>query len=225
MKSLPEVLNENRSKFALVVPQLKDISKLLQISFGADNDELAKINYDDITQFANYIQQKLDNQQKLVAYGGYLEDRAMYHRSKLFRSGSEVRTVHLGVDIWAPIDTPVMAFCEGRVHSFGINDVHGDYGGVIVLEHELQDHTFYTLYGHLSHKSVQNKSKGQKIKIGETFAYIGIPSENGYWPPHLHVQIIRNLLKYELDFPGTCTPNSIDYFKKVCPDPSVILGL
>ena len=65
----------------------------------------------------------------------------------------------------------------------------------------------------------------EKIKIGETFAYIGIPSENGYWPPHLHVQIIRNLLKYELDFPGTCTPNSIDYFKKVCPDPSVILGL
>jgi len=225
MKSLSEVLNENRDKFALVIPQLKDTSKLLPINFGINNDELAKINYDNIMQFSNYIKQKLDNQQKLAAYGGYLEDREMYRRSKLFRSGSEVRSIHLGIDIWVPIDTPVMAFYEGTVHNLGINDVHGDYGGVIVLEHVLQDQTFYTLYGHLSHKSVQELSKGQKINTGETFAFVGTPSENGYWPPHLHIQIIRNFLKYDLDFPGTCTPNSLEYFKKVCPDPSVILGL
>ncbi|HPW66053.1 MAG TPA: peptidoglycan DD-metalloendopeptidase family protein [Salinivirgaceae bacterium] len=225
MKSLPEVLNDNRDKFALVISQLEDISKLLPISFGPDNSELAGINYSDITQFSNYIKNKIDNQQKLAAYGGYLEDRAMYYRSRLFKSGCDVRTIHLGIDIWAAIGTPVMAFYEGTVHNFGINDAHGDYGGVVVLEHELQGHTFYTLYGHLSHKSVKGKSKGKKIKTGETFAFVGSPSENGYWPPHLHVQIIRNFLSYDLDFPGVCTPNSVNYFEKVCPDPSVILGL
>ncbi len=225
MQSLYEILKENNEKFIPIIPQLKNSLRLLPISFGLENTELSDINYNNVEQFSNYITQKIDSQNKLVAYGGYLEDREMYKRSKLFKAGNEIRTIHLGIDLWVPQETPVSAFYKGTIHSFGVNNEHGDYGGVVILKHEIHNHTFYTLYGHLSHKSVQEKTKGQVVDTGEVFAWVGSPSENGYWPTHLHVQIITNLLKYDIDFPGTCTPTNKEYFNKICPNPSIILGL
>jgi murein DD-endopeptidase MepM/ murein hydrolase activator NlpD len=49
------------------------------------------------------------------------------------------------------------------VHSFNYNTGLGDYGPTIILEHKIEDHKFYTLYGHLSLESIDG------IEIGTVF--------------------------------------------------------
>ena len=73
-----------------------------------------------------------------VAFGGYNEVRKLYKRSELFAGGRDEdshRNIHLGLDLWAPAGTSVMAVLEGRVHSFRNNAAFGDYGPTIILEH------------------------------------------------------------------------------------------
>ena len=53
------------------------------------------------------------------------------------------------------------------------NSGNKQYGGLIILKHEVEDFTFYTLYGHLSMESVSNKEKGDKIKQRECLGYLG----------------------------------------------------
>jgi murein DD-endopeptidase MepM/ murein hydrolase activator NlpD len=43
---------------------------------------------------------------------------------------------------------------------------------------------------------------GQRFRAGETVGTIGSYPENGDWPPHLHFQLITDMLGLEGDFPG-----------------------
>jgi murein DD-endopeptidase MepM/ murein hydrolase activator NlpD len=90
------------------------------------------------------------------------------------------------------------------VHSFAFNNAFGDYGATIILSHQLQDVSFYTLYGHLSLASIKNLQEGVHIQKGDVFAEFGIPQENGNWPPHLHFQLIKDLQGMKGDYPGVC---------------------
>ena len=225
MKEFKKLIQKNRDKFSTILPQLRNKEDFYKIDLADGNPELESITYDNVTQFAIYIEKKIKENNKTVAYGGYLEDRDMYKRSKIFKMGSEYRSIHLGVDFWVAEDTVVSAPLDGEIHSFAINAGHGDYGGTVILKHWLDGVTFYTLYGHLSHQSIENKSIGQHVTSGQEFAWIGSPVENGYWPPHLHFQVMNDMLSYEGDFPGVCTPNNIEYFKKICPNPLLMIGL
>ena len=57
------------------------------------------------------------------------------------------------------------------------------------------------------------------IEAGEIFARIGTFEENGKWSPHLHFQIMLDMLGNRGDFPGACTPAQADIWKSICPDP------
>ncbi|WP_238593699.1 hypothetical protein, partial [Endozoicomonas atrinae] len=53
-----------------------------------------------------------------------------------------------------------------------------------------------------------------------------IPSEvNGHWPPHLHFQVISDLLDQKGDFIGVAPKSERDYYLSICPDPNLILGI
>ena len=68
---------------------------------------------------------------------------------------TEARTIHMGIDIGAPIGTPIFAFDNGRILHQGFNPEPFDYGHVIVTEH--QDPMavlFWVLLGHLSKDSI-----------------------------------------------------------------------
>jgi murein DD-endopeptidase MepM/ murein hydrolase activator NlpD len=65
------------------------------------------------------------------------------------------------------------AALDGRVHSFQNNDSLGNYGPTIILEHQVEDLTFYTLYGHLSLNSIDKIKIGQQFKR-ETIATLGM---------------------------------------------------
>ena len=189
------------------------------------NPGLDKINLDDPEEFGTWLNSSMIADNKKIAIGGYGEDRVVYKRSKHFGQGPDARSIHLGVDLWAVTGTNVLAPFDGTVHSFQNNDNHGDYGGTIILEHEVDGQEFFTLYGHLSLASLQDKEEGMPIKAGEAFATLGAPEENGGWPPHLHFQLIRDMGNQKGDFYGVASPNEKEERLQMCPDPNYILQL
>ncbi len=175
----------------------------------------------------DFIHYLLVKSGKKVAYGGYLEHRFLYERSAYFtkEEPSKVRNIHLGIDLWCPARTPVLAPIDGIIHSFQNNLNYGDYGPTIILEHLVNGRFFYTLYGHLTEDSINNKCLGEKIRKGEVFAALGDASVNGDYAPHLHLQIICDIGEHQGDYPGVSSLIDLTYFKQNCPDPNLLLKI
>ena len=118
-----------------------------------------------------------------------------------------------------------MAPLDGIVHSFRFNNNDGDYGATIILTHNLNGVSFYTLYGHLSLNSLKNLQEGRRIREGEVFTEFGMRFENGNWPPHLHFQIILDMQEWEGDYPGVCKFSEREQWLNNSPDPDLILQM
>ncbi|MGB7846288.1 MAG: aminotransferase class III-fold pyridoxal phosphate-dependent enzyme [Candidatus Acidiferrum sp.] len=164
-----------------------------------------------------------------VAVGRYNEPRAVY-TAPLFCSSTnptaERRTIHLGIDLFADPGTPVAAPFDATVHAFADNTAPLDYGPVVILKHRTDnDLEFFSLYGHLSRESLSSLRVGERIVRGQSFARIGAPAENGGWSPHLHFQIILDLLDLSTDCPGVAYPSQREIFTSLSPDPNLILGI
>jgi 4-aminobutyrate aminotransferase-like enzyme/Ser/Thr protein kinase RdoA (MazF antagonist) len=164
-----------------------------------------------------------------VGIGRYNEPRLLYN-SPLFGAGSnatdEHRTIHLGIDLFVAAGSAVYAPLEGVVHAFANNTAEKDYGPVVILRHgpgEGQD--FFTLYGHLSKESLGKLRVGQAIARGERIGRVGAVQENGGWPPHLHFQVIVDLLDRGTDFPGVAFATERGVWTSLSPDPNLLLGL
>ncbi|HUS86117.1 MAG TPA: aminotransferase class III-fold pyridoxal phosphate-dependent enzyme [Bacteroidales bacterium] len=161
--------------------------------------------------------------------GRYNEPRILYTSPNFTNadfSGKEDRTIHMGIDIFTPAGTSVYSPLDATVHSFSIKPEPLDYGHVIILKHSIDSGLeFYTLYGHLSRDSIKNMEVGSFIKRGEEFALTGYPSENGGWTPHLHFQVITDLLGLGCDFPGVSSPAQRELWMDFSPDPNLILAI
>ncbi len=181
-------------------------------------------NFNTIKNFQKTVTRFLEDQQIDIALGGYLEHRPIYTTDAYLvegNSGAQWRTLHLGLDAWAPAGTAIFAPLDAKVHSFQNNDVDGDYGPTIILEHRVTEGlTFFTLYGHLSLDSLTGLQEGMSIRKGQKIAEIGPAPINGNWPPHLHFQILLDPLDKRGDFPGVAFPEETEVWKSICPDPS-----
>lgn len=203
------------------------LQKYIPLNLSASNTELQHIDVSSSVALGNYIQQHIQKHKGLVAYGGYNETRHIYRRSTHFNQENPdtERNIHIGLDLWLAADSPIFAPLDATVHSFKKNTNYGDYGPTIILKHELNKETFYTLYGHLSVASIANLQIGQTFKKGSQIATLGDVSVNGDYPPHLHFQIIRDLQGYEGDYPGVCSKKDLDFYLGNCPDAGLVLGL
>jgi 4-aminobutyrate aminotransferase-like enzyme/Ser/Thr protein kinase RdoA (MazF antagonist) len=162
-----------------------------------------------------------------VGVGRYDEARMLYV-TPLFDAEStnaERRTVHLGMDLFVEADSAVYAPLAGEVHAFNNNAAPLDYGPVIILKHKFGEQEFFTLYGHLSEGSVDDLRVGQKFAAGQLLGSVGAPPVNGGWTPHLHFQIITDLLDLGCDFPGVCRASEREIWREFSPDPNLILGI
>jgi murein DD-endopeptidase MepM/ murein hydrolase activator NlpD len=223
---LTEILNQ-QPPFAPVVPYIARQDKLLLLDFTANNTDLTHHVLNDTNKFCRYIEEKLVDAGCKYGIGGYAEHRMVYSRSTHFDStdNEEPRRLHLGIDIWGPVNTPVMAPLNGSIHSFAYNDHFGDYGATIILTHNIEGYTFYTLYGHLGLKSLKNLREGLFINQGDVFAEFGMLFENGHWPPHLHFQLIIDIQQNKGDYPGVCKYSEKGQYLDNCPDPDCILSM
>ncbi len=85
---------------------------------------------------------------------------------------------HTGIDIDAPIGTPVRAAADGDVTEAATN---GGYGREVLLDH---GHDVLTLYGHLSAFAVM---AGEHVTRGQIIGYVG--QSGRATGPHLHYEV------------------------------------
>ena len=196
-----------------LIPEMPDIS---HISFENIIDLPENVYVNDF-ETNNTFQETSSS----FSIGKYNEKRPNMYEGDLFEKTN--RFIHMGIDIGAPVGTPVKSFYDGEIFLFKYNDQKLDYGYTIITKHQIKDQNIYALYGHLSNSSIKNKKIGQKIHSGEVLGYLGSEEENGGWPPHVHFQL--SLIKpKECDLPGVVSEKNHDIALKIFPDPRIVLG-
>lgn len=241
--TLVKWLKQNARSFAQVLPFDLRHEPLIVLDLGIDSP-LLKGNpvENEEPKLTKRINALMEDADVRVSVGQYDEARYIYTSPAFQVEGGltdETRTVHLGIDLFAEVGTPVRAPLAGRVVAVADNAAAQDYGPVVVLEHEVGlEKTegrrqkavngvvkFYTLYGHLTRESLKKLKVGQKIKNGQKFAEIGSAKVNGDWTPHLHFQVMTDDLDLGTDFPGVALPSQRSLWTSLCPDPNLILNI
>ena len=210
----------------LTLPENSHASGILDLSISSPG--LDGRDSDNAETFTRRVFERMQTDGLTLGIGRFMEPRGFYLADTFEgRPGDprEKRTIHLGIDLFQIAGTPIQAPLAGRVHSIRDNNNRLDYGPTVILEHSAPVGTFWTLYGHLEKASVENLNTGDSIDAGQAIARIGTYPENGDWPPHLHFQIIADLMAFEGDFPGVALPRDSDVWASFCPDPNLILGL
>lgn len=226
MTTLYDVLKKHRNEFSNVLPHDIQHGNAYIMDLSIDHSEFADIDPTDIDQLIARTQQLLNAHHAVLGISRYAENRMIYQDRELFSGdGKNTRTFHIGIDLSAPVGTPIFAPLDACIHSFKNNTENGSYGPTVILEHELDGTTFYTLYGHLTRESLNNLKDEKQIGKGEIFGAIGNSSVNGGWPPHLHFQIIDDMENYYGDFPGSVELNEKAHYLQRCPDPNLILNI
>lgn len=224
MENFELLIQRNKNSIKKVIDFNIGLDTLLPLDFTASNTALTADILQDTDLFSAWINQQLAENNARYGIGGYNEHRTIYARSAHFDTGEEPRRLHLGVDIWAPATTPVFNFYDATVHSFADNNNFGDYGATIILSYNIEDYQFHVLYGHLSYASISSLREGDFIPAGAKIATLGVKEENGYWPPHLHFQLIKDMQGLKGDYPGVCKFSEREKYLINCPDPNIILN-
>jgi murein DD-endopeptidase MepM/ murein hydrolase activator NlpD len=231
MNDLYTFLKGHAEEFHPVVEFDQEKEKLTPINLSNLNIDLQSVNIKDTEAFETYISSQLKKGKAKFGIGGYNEDRQVYARSTLFNGAlnefnkHDVRTIHLGIDIWGEAGTEVFTPLGGMVHSVAYNNNFGDYGPTIIMQHQLQTRVFYLIYGHLSLKSIAVFQPGNYLARGEQVGIFGELNENGNWPPHLHFQIIDDIGNWNGDYPGVCSKTERKNYLLNSPDPDCVLNL
>ncbi len=162
-----------------------------------------------------------------LGFGPYGERRSVYAADQFADAASpERRTRHTGIDIFAAKGTEVFAPLSGRVLSVTYNADPLDYGHTLILEHETPSGVrFFTLYGHLAGTLPGLVRPGQRVAAGDLVAHFGDWHENGGWAPHLHFQIMTDMLSQAGNFFGVGHESLWDVWSDIIPDANLILRL
>jgi murein DD-endopeptidase MepM/ murein hydrolase activator NlpD len=91
------------------------------------------------------------------------------------------REYHEGMDIAAPVGTPIVATADGIVTFAG---AAGSYGNVVFIDH---GHGFATAYAHNTSNRVRPR---QRVRRGDTIAYVGNTGRTT--GPHVHYEVHVN---------------------------------
>lgn len=225
-KRLVPWLQQQRVEPVMEIPEAEEETCVLDLSVGSAL--LDGRDTDDTERFTRRVFRELEDRGARMGLGRYLEPRAFYLTDTFQgREGDprERRTVHLGIDLFDEAGAEVRAPLAGRVKSVQDNGEGLDYGPTVILEHDGPDGPFWTLYGHLERASVEELEVGSKVAAGDIIARIGPYPENGDWPPHLHFQIVTDLLGREGEFPGVALPRERSVWASFSPDPNLVLRL
>jgi len=244
-QAIADWLRANQQSFAPVVAQDLRTEPLLVFDLSIGSFLVAALDDPSATAaFTERIFAAMKEAGVAVGVGRYNEARLLYSDPLFAQPSNELptrRTVHIAMDLFQPAGAPIFAPLDGAVHSYGNNAGYQDYGPTIILQHVIPrqeagepaimandasgDLVFYTLYGHLSLEALEGLYPGKIIQKGEQFATMGDFPINGDWPPHLHFQIITDMLGMSCGFPGVATPSERALWLSLSPDPNLILQI
>ena len=97
------------------------------------------------------------------------------------RKSQGVHHGHNGVDLAAPIYTPILASADGKVIISRSGGYNGGYGTYVVISHANGTQTLY------AHMSVNSVSTGQNVAQGQVIGAVG--STGRSTGPHLHFEV------------------------------------
>lgn len=125
-----------------------------------------------------------------IEYKGDIIIRSDSYGDGSFAANRRGRRAHQGIDLFAPIDTPVLASCSGRVVAARENNGMGKY---IIIRHR---DNIITLYGHLSKSYV---TQNQFVRQGQVIGGVGKTGNANLRAiqPHLHFEVRRNGIPQE----------------------------
>ncbi|MEY4174710.1 MAG: 2,2-dialkylglycine decarboxylase, partial [Actinomycetota bacterium] len=178
-----------------------------------------------------WLQERMAEADATVAIGRYDEDRSCYDGEQFRTDAPETRSVHIGIDLFIEAETPLHAMLDGTVESVVDNDMPYDYGPTVITRHHTPEGVpFWVLYGHLSRRTLSTVRAGQEVSAGQVVAYVGDPTVNGGWAPHVHVQIITDLMAHpdlgpDGNFEGAGEPSRMHLWRSIAPDANLLLRL
>lgn len=195
-----------------------------------------------------WVDEAISSANATAGVGRYAEARLLYDApgfKSLGNDGPEARTVHLGLDVFAPAGSEVRAPLSGAVVSVADNGQELDYGPTVILRHVAECGTgFHTLYGHMDRATLDHLAPGDAISAGDVVGWLGDFTVNGGWPPHLHFQVValdplfdpdardfatparaEHSLRRDRNFPGVARPRLRAMWESVSPDPTALVGL
>lgn len=93
------------------------------------------------------------------------------------------KRAHKGIDLAAPIGTPILATADGIIETIGR---HNGYGNMIKIKHAKP---YSTIYGHML-RFQKGLSRGSRVKRGQVIGYVG---QTGLATgPHCHYELHVN---------------------------------
>lgn len=120
--------------------------------------------------------------------GGKLTSKYGYRTHPIYKT----KKFHEGIDIAAPLDTPIYAVADGVITAIGDN---GGYGKSISILH---DGGYVTTYNHMNgYNSTKDKplTVGTSVKQNQKIGYVG---QTGLSTgPHLHFNVFKNGVKQD----------------------------
>jgi len=120
----------------------------------------------------------------------------------------------------------VHAPIAGVVHDVGESTSAFGFGPTVLLRHETAEGTpVFTRYGHLDRDALTLCTPGRPVSPGAQLGRIGTADVNGGWTPHLHFQVITDLLGLGRRFPGVGHLSRRAAWRLLCPNPNLVLGI
>ena len=107
-------------------------------------------------------------------------------RPWVYRQISPTLLGHEGIDLLAPVGTPVLACTGGTVVELSTDPNARGYGMYVKLRHSLPVQSYETVYAHLSRVDVR---LGQKVGSGQSLGLSG--NTGNSTGPHLHLHLQR----------------------------------
>jgi len=215
-------LDEHRGRFATVLN--RSLEDLPRVCLSIADSTLPRNPFEMTPEEAASL---TDHDTRDFHLGYYAEPRLIYTDRAFYNGPSKAdnrRTVHMGVDIFAPAGTRVHAPMDATVAAVENRKGKLDYGGLVILCHETEKGAFFfTLYGHLNPESITTLHSGQRIEKGQGFALLGEQKHNGGWTPHLHFQ--TGLIHHDPNWPGAVDPDALDFWSSLYPNPAALLNL
>lgn len=152
--------------------EMMDVTETLDNLVGR-----ARLQRSSFQELAQYLEEKSylrDHTPSIMPIQGWMMRGFGYHIDPFT---GQVK-MHEGLDIAAPLGTPIVAPADGVVRFAGNKQ---DYGLCVEIDH---GYGFMTLYGHCQRIRV---NAGMRIKRGDVIAYVGNTGRST--GPHLHYEV------------------------------------
>lgn len=212
----------NYELFPIFADKLKGAGVFVSLADGSEVFE--KIDINDQKALQAYADDLMSEANTNWAVSDFGENRKfMFSELGHLQMVEEGRFFHLGLDIWAPVGFELFAPLAGEIVVSEYEAGAGNYGGMVVVKHEVEKQTFYTVYGHLNKDKLPVLGLIQKA---DRIGFLGEMDSNGGYFYHVHLQVLTEVgFKKGFTNKGYATLEDFQKIEKYCLDPRFLFKI